>query len=98
MNASLAKAGFLIGGGYALFCCPAILIAETSGWTQAPFHITQLVATCICFASSVAFLAQSRKTASGAELSLASVACMFSGLSLAFFCYVLLFLDMSGMD
>jgi len=93
-----AKWVFLISGGCALLCAPAVLIAERSGWSQWPFHVTQLVATLICLASSVIFIVSTRGQDFGLERSLAAVALLLSGLWLVFVCYVLLTLDLSSLD
>lgn len=89
---------FLVTGGYALLCAPAILLAEQYGWSQAPFHVTQLIATLICFPSSVVFLWSTKGTHFGWQRSLSIVALLMSGLWVAFFCFVLLTFDLSGMD
>jgi hypothetical protein len=97
---SLSKPAFLISGGWALLCMPAILIAEQGGWSQAPFHVTQFLATVVCFVSSVTFLVRywGSESASGFERSLAVVAAILAGLWLAFCCYVILTFDLSGID
>jgi hypothetical protein len=89
---------FLFAGGWALLCIPAILIAEQIGSSQAPFHVTQLLATVVCFASSVTFLVCSRRTASRLENSLAAVAAIVSGVWLSFAGYVIFALEFSAMD
>jgi len=93
-----AKWLFLIAGGYALLCAPAILVAERYGWSEAPLHSTQLLATLICFVSSAAFMLSTTGSSSGWERSLSAVALILSGLWLAFFCYVILTFDLSGID
>jgi hypothetical protein len=97
---SLSRVAFLISGGCALLCVPAILIAEQRGWSQVPFNVAQFLATIVCFVSSVTFLVRywGSESASGFERSLAVVAAILSGFWLAVCFYVILILDMSGMD
>ena len=52
---------FLIPSVLALACAPAILLAERLDWTEAPFHLTQMLATLLCFPTSVAYLVLTRK-------------------------------------
>lgn len=87
---------FLGAGAYALFCCPAILIAERRGWPEWPFHITQLLATLLCFAGSLAFVLSSGGSGRTLDRSVAALALALSGAWLAFVVFVLVTFDLSG--
>jgi len=89
---------FCVTGGLAVLCGPAVLLAERYGWSQAPFHVTALVSTVICFLSSIAFIWSTRGEPFGGRQSLALVACTLSAAWLAFVVHVMLTFDLSGMD
>lgn len=95
---SIAHSLFMGAGTYALACAPAILIAERLGWSQSFFHITQLVATILCFPAAAFFLWQTRGLRCTWARGFAWGALGLSGLWLAFILYVLLSLDFSGME
>ena len=56
-----------------LLCIPAILVAEHFGWTQIPFHLTQLIATALCLISCSVFLVATRASKFGLWQWLASL-------------------------
>ena len=93
-----SKLLFLTTGGYALLCMPAILLAEHYGWPQTPFHLTQIVATLLCFPASVLFLWLTKGTRFSWHRSLGIVAAILSGLWVVFFCYVFLTFDLTAMN
>ncbi len=79
----------LITAIYALVCIPAILLSERYGWTQAPYHLTQMIAIILCLASSIVFLVTTRSSSFGAWQRLASSALALCFLWLTFVAYVL---------
>lgn len=86
---TLAWPVVLATGGYVLLCIPAILLAERFGVPQAPFHITQFVATVACFVSAGWFLWRVRGVAVGARRTVAILAVSLSGLWLLFIAFVI---------
>ena len=96
--AGMDKVAFIVAGGWALLCAPAILIAEHCRLSQVPFHLSRPPATFVCLVSSVAFLARTRGSGSVFWRALAVVAALLSGLWLAFIVYVFLTLDFSMID
>ena len=86
--ARLARRVLLITAIYALACIPAILLSERYGWTQAPYHLTQLIAVILCLASSIVFLATTRSSSFGAWHWLAASALALCFLWLTFAAYV----------
>ena len=95
---SIAHFLFMGTGIYALACAPAILLAERLGWSQSFFHATQLVATILCVPAAACFLWNTRGLRFTWARCFAFVACVLSGLWLAFVLYVFLTLDFSAMD
>ena len=87
--ARLAKRMLLITAIYSLACIPAILLSERYGWTQAPYHLTQLIAIILCLISSIVFLAATRSSPFGPWQWLASSALALCALWLAFMAYAL---------
>ncbi len=85
----LARHVVLITAIYSLACIPAILLSERSGWTQAPYHLTQLIAIILCLASAIVFLAATRSSPFGPWQWLASSALALCSLWLAFMAYAL---------
>ena len=83
--ARLARHVVLIPAIYSLACIPAILLSERYGWTQAPYHLTQLIAIILCLISSIVFLAATRSSPFGPWQWLASsaLALCFGWLTLA---------------
>ncbi len=79
----------LITAIYALVCIPAILLSERYGWTQAPYHLTQMIAVILCLISSVVFLAATRSSPFGPWQWLASSALALCFLWLTFAAYAL---------
>ncbi len=94
---SASKRAFLVTGIYALACLPAVLLAERSGWSQRPLHLTQSIAVLLCLVSSAGFLWSTRGLRIGALRWLASAAVLLCGLWLMFLAYVLVSFDLSGM-
>ena len=88
--ARLARHVVLITAIYSLACIPTILLSERYGWTQAPYHLTQLIAIILCLISSIVFLAATRSSPFGPWQWLASSALALCALWLAFVAYVLL--------
>ena len=75
---------------YILGCIPAILLAERYGWTQAPFHLTQLIAVIFCLISCIVFLVATRSSPFRLWQWLASVALVLLLLWIALVAYVIL--------
>ncbi len=88
--ARVSRRTFVISAVYILGCIPAILLAERYGWTQAPFHLTQLISVVLCLISCTVFLAATRSSPFGLWQWLASVALAPLFLWLAFVAYVML--------
>ena len=88
--ARVSKRIFVISAVYTLGCIPAILLAERYGWTQAPFHLTQLIAVVLCLIACTVFLAATRSSPFGPWQWLASGALALLFLWLAFVVYVIL--------
>ena len=80
----------IVTATYILGCIPAILLAEQYGWTQTPFHLTQLIAVVLCLISCIVFLAATRSSPFRIWQWLASVALVLSLLWLALVAYVIL--------
>lgn len=97
-NPAPSKRVFISAGVYAVACAPAILLAERFGWPESFFHITQFVAAVLCFLAAGLYLWSTRGLRFDGRRRLAGVACVLSGLWLAFVVYVLLTLDFSGID
>lgn len=57
---------FLLSGGYALACIPAVFLFEHIGWEDAPLHITSFLACIICAVSAAMYLNASRASMDGA--------------------------------
>ena len=93
---SIALALFMGAGIYALACAPAILLAERLGWSQSFFHATQFVATILCVTVAPFFLWITRGLRFNWARWFALIACVLSGLWLAFVIYVLMSLDFSA--
>ena len=72
-----------------LLCIPAILVAEHFGWTQIPFHLTQLIATALCLISCSVFLVATRASKFGLWQWLASLSLTACILWLGFVGYAL---------
>ena len=89
---------FMGAGVYALACAPAILLAERLGWSQSFFHVTQLVATILCGLAAALFLWLTRGARFDWARKIAIIACVLSGLWMAFVLYVFITLDFSAMD
>ena len=87
---------FMGAGIYALASAPAILLVERIGWSQSFFHVTQMVATILCFPAAAFFLWNTRGLRFNWARCLALIACVFPGLWLVFVLYVLLNLNFSG--
>ena len=84
--------------GTALLVIPLILLAERTGISQAPFHLTQLLATLVCVASSARFLWVCRGEAVGWVRAVALLGGSLSGAWLLFVAWVMLTLEFPGMD
>jgi hypothetical protein len=93
-----SKCLFLTAGVCALLCAPAILFAERRAWSQAPFHVTQLLAVALCLPASLTFLWRTRGTKFRGERWLVVAAAVLSGVWLLFVIFVFLTLDFSAMD
>jgi len=89
---------YLAAGVLALLCIPLILLAERHGASQAPIHVTQLIAVLVCMPSSATYLFATRGRPFGWQRSLGVVAFTLTGLWLAFICFVILTFDLSAMD
>jgi hypothetical protein len=70
-------------GLYAVLCAPLILLAERYGWSEGPFHVTQLLATLVCFLSSIVFIRGDKPASVRWQRAVAIVALTLSGLWLA---------------
>jgi hypothetical protein len=90
----------LVAGALALVCAPTILLAEERDWSEAPIHVTQMVATVVCFVSSVVFLRSKEKGKDDWQRNIAGLACLLSGLWLALICIavVLVGVELSQWD
>ena len=88
--ARVSRRVLVVTATYILGCIPAILLAERYGWTQAPFHLTQLVAVVLCLISSTVFLAATPSSPFRIWQWLASVALVLTLLWLALVAYVIL--------
>ena len=93
----LLRAGMLLSGLCALACIPGILAAERFGWSERPFHATQILATLLCFVASVGYLLMGRRSMRAGSRVLAVTAAILSGSYLAFLAWVLTRIDFSGM-
>lgn len=95
--AGLLRAGMLFSGLCALACIPGILAAERFGWSERPFHATQMLAVLLCFVASVGYLLMGRRSMSSGSRLLAVTTAILSGSYLAFLAWVLARIDFSGM-
>lgn len=93
----LLRAGMMLSGLCALGCIPGILAAEHFGWSERPFHATQILATLLCFVTSVGYLLMGRRSMNPATQALTVTATVLSGSYLAFLAWVLARIDFSGM-
>jgi hypothetical protein len=82
----LLRAGMLLSGLCALACIPGILAAERFGWSERPFHATQMLAALL-----------GRRSMRAGSRVLAVTAAILSGSYLAFLAWVLTRIDFSGM-
>lgn len=94
---SSSKWAFVLTGIYTLACIPAILLAERVGWSQRPFHFTQIIAAFLCFLAGGVFLWNTRGSRFGVIKWLATAALVLCCLFLAFVAYVLATFDLSGL-
>ncbi len=88
--ARVSRRVLVVTATYILGCIPAILLAERYGWTQTPFHLTQLIAVVLCLISCTVFLAATRSSPFRLWQWLASVALALLLLWLALVAYVIL--------
>jgi len=81
----------MLGTGlYAVLCVPLILLAERHGWSEGPFHGTQLLATLVCFLSSIDFIRGDKPKSVRWQRAVAIVALTLSGLLLALLAFALM--------
>ena len=95
--APLLRSGMMLSGFCALACIPGILAAEHFGWSERPFHATQILATLLCFVASVGCLLMGRRSMNPATQALTVTATVLSASYLAFLAWVLARIDFSGM-
>ena len=88
--ARVSRRVLVVTATYILGCIPAILLAERYGWTQAPFHLTQLIAVVLCLISCIVFLVATRSSPFRLWQWLASIALGLLLLWLALVAYVIL--------
>lgn len=88
--ARVSRRVLVVTAAYILGCIPAILLAERYGWTQTPFHLTQLIAVVLCLLSCIVFLATTRSSPFRLWQWLASVALVLLLLWLALVAYIIL--------
>ena len=88
--ARVSRRVLVVTATYILGCIPAILLVERYGWTQAPFHLTQLIAVVLCLISCIVFLVATRSSPFRLWQWLASVALVLLLLWLALVAYVIL--------
>lgn len=74
----------LFSGLYVLLCIPLILLAEKYSFSEAPFHLTQLIAIISCFISGLVVLIKGRKGMKATGLFVSGLGVILTGLILAF--------------
>ena len=88
----------IINGLIALFCIPSIYICEHYKISESPVHLTQLIATALCFIFSLTHIIFNGKSSRIVNNIIVCISIFGSGLWLVFLIQFLLTFDLSGID